>query len=177
MNHLTDEILNRYIDNELDIQELNFLNEHIKKCQMCLQRLKAQKVVEQNLKRVHEYKVPENFTDMIMKQIAAIRPAIKFIPKKSYFLRFIFVFLGFGILSIIALGLYEISLSSPSIESPEWYKGVLRYVTSEFNLYSSFFRDQTISIIGAIFTFILLISAYFVYDSHKSFKNRVNNLR
>jgi hypothetical protein len=180
MNHLTDEILNKYIDNELDVHELNIVNEHIKVCEVCLQKLKAQKVVDTNLRGISQFKLPEGFTENMMQQIAVIRPAsIHFKPQKSYLLRFIFLFLGLAILTFFILGLYEVSQSSSSLSLDKlfWYPEFLKKISVEVNSYSALFKSQTISLIGGIFTFILLISAYFIYDSHRDFKNRLNNLR
>jgi hypothetical protein len=178
MNHLSDELLNKYIDNELDIHELNIVNEHIKTCDSCLARLKAQRIVEQNLRRIEAYEVPAGFTEMMMKQILSYKPVTEYFkPKKSYFLRFIFIFLGLCILSVMGLGLYEIYISSATFENPSWYSGISKYITSEFETYTRLFRNQTFTVIGGAFTFILLISIYFIYDAHRSFKNRVSSLR
>ena len=57
MNHLTDEILNKFIDNELTTAELTRLNDHIRICNECLAKLKAQKVVDNNLKRIETFQV------------------------------------------------------------------------------------------------------------------------
>ncbi|MGE5680736.1 MAG: anti-sigma factor family protein [Bacillota bacterium] len=177
MKHLSDELLNRYIDNELDVQELNIVNEHIKSCEACLLRLKSLKAVDLNLKKIGHFKLSENFTDMVMKEIISSVPFKTYKPPKSYFLRFIFFILGLSIVSIVGLGLYEISLIPSSGENPGWINGTLNFITSGFSQYTSIFKNQTITLVGGVFTFILFVSVYFIYESHREIKNRINNLR
>ena len=88
MNHIEDELLNKYLDNELNSNEISLLNEHLRECDECLTRLKGLKVVDHQLKKLDISHVRADFTEMIMRKIN--QTTVKFAPKKFYFFRFIY---------------------------------------------------------------------------------------
>jgi hypothetical protein len=174
VNHITDEILNKFIDNELTTSELTQINDHIKICNECLTRLKAQKVVDNKLKRIDTYLAPLNFTEKVMKKISAT--AVKFKPKKSYFFRVVFSVFIIGALAVLAFAFANIPASSSANETMEWTKFFSSIVPKLLSGYESSLSKSSVSLIGTILTFILFVSGYFVYESHRKVKNQINKM-
>ncbi|MGE5429806.1 MAG: anti-sigma factor family protein [Syntrophomonadaceae bacterium] len=176
MTHISDEILNKYIDNEIEGRELSELNEHLKFCASCLARLKAQRIVDQQLRRMETFQVSGDFTQNMMKKIE--RMSFSYKPKKSYFFRFIvalFLILTAGILTAAILAL---KASGPaSSAEPAWYKTVIETAAGKFsNLlssYNSLFTGRDFSVLGSGLAFIILVSIYIVYESFKGAKGRL----
>ncbi|HEX2866679.1 MAG TPA: hypothetical protein VHO03_06535 [Ignavibacteriales bacterium] len=178
MTHVSDEVLNKYIDNELESRELSELNEHLKFCTQCLSRLKALRIVDQQLKRMDTFHVSADFTQNLMKRIEKI--SFHYTPKKSYFFRFVVA--SFLILTgaILIAAFLTVKASAPQAVSaePAWYKAVLETASAKFSDilsgYSSLFSGRSFSILGSGLAFIILVSIYIVYESFKGVKGRIH---
>ena len=83
MNKLTDEILNKYIDGELEPFELAEVKNEIERNDETLARLKALRLVDNSLKQMEIEYAPVNFSEKVMKAISDASKAVK--PKISYF--------------------------------------------------------------------------------------------
>lgn len=172
MNHLNDEILNRYIDNELSGRELSEINDHIKVCDQCLNLLKAQKLADQQLKKLEVYNPSPDFTELLMKKVQlAARP---FQPKKNYFFRVVFSFMLIVSLAVVIAAFASIPTDASQGMSVNEY--VYEEIAHFFSGYKNIVTGRNASIVGAVLSFVILISAYFIYDSHKHFKNRLEKL-
>ncbi len=171
--HLSDEILNKYVDNELSAEELSDVSEHINNCPECLSKLKAQRVVEYQLKRIESFSVPNNFTNIVMKKINA---SVVYKPKKSYFIRFIFSFFALSCLAVLMFVFANMPDMSGNGEPSKWVDQFGVFINSIFSTSQKIFSQKTVSLIGTMLTIILLASGYFIYDSHKRFKDHFNKL-
>lgn len=179
MTHISDDILNKYIDNELEGEELSELNEHLKYCSSCLAKLKAQRVVEQQLRRIDTFQLRSDFTQILMKKIGNI--PFHYEPKKSYFFRFIvglFVVLIAVILAAAISAVPAASHTAGPASAPGWYttftEGILRQFTNLLSNYGSLFSGKDVSIVGSGLAFIILVSIYIVYESFRQAKSRVH---
>lgn len=172
MNHLNDEILNKYIDNELSGRELSDINDHIKICDQCLNLIKAHKLADQQLKKLELFSPSKDFTEILMKKVHLV--ARPFQPKKSYFFRFVFSFMLIGALGVVIAAFASIPAdTSQGISVNEYvYEEIIHF----FSGYKNIITSRNASIVGAVLSFVILISAYFIYDSHKNFKNRLEKL-
>lgn len=169
--HISDDILNKYIDNEISGEELNQLNGHLQSCNECLNRLKALRVVDRQLKRIDTYTLPDSFTHMMMQKITAT--AYHFRPQKNYFFRFVtgtFIFLIFAVLGLLVYMMPDNIFTS---QGPSWYENMLDGVVNTFIHYFSYLKNRDASLIGSVLTVILLISGLFIYDSHRQLKNKI----
>lgn len=173
MNHINEEILNKYIDNELSGKELSDLNEHIKICDKCLNTLKAHKLADTHLRKMEVHNPSADFTERLMQKVhLTVRP---FKPRKSYFIRFIFSTILLCSLAVVIVAFANLPVNSDQGISYNEY--IVEEVTNFFTEYKKILTGTNASIIGAVLSFSLLISAYFIYESHKSFKNRLDKLR
>lgn len=166
---LTDEILNKYIDDELDSETLKEVRIILNESEADRQRLRILLKVHNQLKKIEEYKPGNDFTLRVMERISA-----KLKPKKSdkYFIFSIssfFILLSLGVIGIV----FALLIQSPSESSSS--QQVFSYLISSLESFSLFFRTifsgSGLSIFGSIISFGILISAYFFFDTHKHLKD------
>ncbi len=165
MNHLNDELINKYFDNDLSISDINKINEHIKICADCLNKIKAQKLVEGQLKNLPLENLSYNFTESLMSKIQAV--SVKHEPKKNYFFRFIFsvfIFMFLGIFIFAASGTHQ-------NQNEDWFKLITNNSSAFFNVTSNLFSKIDSSIFTSVLAFIVLISIYYFYETTKTMKN------
>ena len=174
MNRLSDEILNKYIDGELDYETLNEVKAVLKESAADRDNLRLLMKVHNELKVIKEFKVSDNFTSGVMFKIAS-----KFKPKKAdrYFIISIASF--FILLSLAIIGVV-ITLLVNSPEQTSSTEQFLGYLVSSLESFSIFvrkiFNGSGISIFGSIISLGLLISAYFFFESHKHINEIQNKL-
>lgn len=174
MKKNTDELLNDYIDNQLDETSMKYLKTEIEKDEEALKKLKALKTVDSSLKNIEIIPAPEGFTDRIMSII--IKNTKKVASQISYF--FISVIVLFSVLIIGAMG-YAYYTSSKAEKFTQNYfslNKVSDYISNFASIIQDLFSNQNITTIGMILTILLLISGYYLLESHKEFKNKLNNL-
>lgn len=170
---LTDEILNKYLDGELSSDELKELNLLIEVDPDALNTLKTHKFVDKTLSKIETEPAPVGFTQRVMNRISSVSSVRS---KKFYFFRFI-VFL-FGLL--ISGTIFFILISLPEVEpeseaSLKVFDTATKFLSENFGGVSDLLNNNTLMMIGGILTIILLISGYFVLESHKSFKQKLES--
>ncbi|MCX6149135.1 MAG: hypothetical protein NTX22_01275 [Ignavibacteriales bacterium] len=175
MNHINDEILNRYFDNDLTMPEITLVTEHIKDCAECLAKLKAQKLADINLKRLDTFQTSFNFAEKVMQKISL--SAFKFKPKKSYFFRVVFSTFILASLAVVVFAFASLPMNASESSSDKWIEYINNILTNAFSAYKNTFGKINISLIGTILTFVLFISGYFVFESHRKIKNQIEKLR
>lgn len=172
MKRLSDEILNKYIDGELDYKTLNEVEAILRESEVDRENLRVLLKVHNELKEIKEFEVKENFTSNLMQRISA-----KFKPKKAdkYFILSISSF--FILLSLAIIGVV-IALLVNSPEQTSSTQQFMGYLVSSLESFSIFIRKifdgSGISIFGSIISLGILITAYFFFESHKHIKEIQN---
>jgi len=172
MKRLSDEILNKYIDGELDYKTLNEVETILKESEVDRENLKILLSVHNELKEIKEFEASGNFTSNLMQKISA-----KFKPKKAdkYFILSISSFFVLLSLAIIGVVIALIVNSPEQTSSTEQFFG---YLVSSLESFSVFIRKifdgSGISIFGSIISLGIFITAYFFFESHKHIKEIQN---
>ena len=172
MNKLSDEILNRYIDNELSQAELKMVHDQLQSSEEDRKKLLALQLLHSNLKNVKSESVSPDFTGKLMKRIMKKSKA-----KKE---QRIFIFSISSIFVIIALGIIGYVMSLIFAAPPTTggtVTGTRETVTVLENLVEpirGFLSKTNISMIGSIFSLGLLISIYFIFDLVKHTKGNLS---
>lgn len=173
MIELTDEILNKYIDGELSPGELNEVKVILENSEEASRRLYAMQLVHNELKNFPERKTSSDFTSILMKQIIR-RPD----PKGQKY--FIFSVSSFFILISLAiigyLTSYILSKGSDSSEGNDSVNNLIYLAEQLVHVIKTFFTTGNVSVIGFIFSFAIIISAWFFFDSHKQAKAKLTKL-
>lgn len=173
MNELTDEILNRYIDNELSSDELNEVREILKTSEDAKRRLYAIQLVHNELKKVPERTTSSEFTSNLMKKIIK-RPEHKGQKYFIFSVSSLFVLVSLAIIGYLTS--YILSTGSSSQESNNNVDNLIYLVEKLIYGIKTLFTAGNVSIIGFIFSFAIIISAWFFFDSHKQAKTKLTKL-
>jgi anti-sigma factor RsiW len=165
MSLLSDEILNKYLDGELDRNQCSEIEEILKKSESDRKRFSALKLIHKELSLAQEDKVSAEFTNNIMTRLNK-----KFaLPKQqNYFIISIASILALFCLGIVVYVVITIISSSvPQTESPQITETVNRLGNGLISELKKLFSGQNLSIIGSVFSLGILISGYFFFEHQK----------
>jgi hypothetical protein len=167
-NH--NDLINKYLDSEIDSVELNELNDLIKKDSEFKLNFSTYKYVHENLYDIPVQSAPHNITENIMSRIIS---SISVKYKKSYFFRVIismFVFMFLGSLFLFFLYALNLPVVQQSLSFIGNSKDSLQPLFTKLNkvLTSDIFKT-----ISAAIGFIILVAFYFTLNSFKNFKERL----
>jgi len=174
MIKLTDEILNKYIDGELDVNELAEVKNELGKDDEALARLKALRAVDESLRKIEVESAPNNFTERIMQTLAAKSKAVK--PKISYFFVSIVSIFSLGVIAIMIAAVRSLDKETGQSAIDPFIDKAKEFVGKNLNSFHSFFSNQNVLLVVSTLTLILLVTAYFTFESHRNFKNKLNSI-
>ncbi|MFH1196732.1 MAG: hypothetical protein V1720_13600 [bacterium] len=171
MNNLNDELINQYIDKELDSAQVNELKKIIESNPDELKKLKTHQFVDQTLYELEAVPAPDNFTERFMQKLNSVLPA-----KYSNF-KFFKVIIGiFGLLilgTLVSVFLIPAPQNGSSMFSD--YIDKIKEIISQKNIsLDGLFSNKTILFIGGFLTCMMMIMAYFIIDSHKTLKHKLS---
>ncbi len=173
MKKISDELLNQYIDGELEKDSALKLEEELKYSEEARNRLKALRIVHRNLFSIKEDKVSDSFTAELMSKI---QHKAGFKKGQNYFIISIS-----SIILIVALVVIGYAASLVFAALPESGNGSL--LGNAGNLLTSFiesgkklFTGKNISIIGSIISLGLIISGYFFFESHRQTREKLSRI-
>ncbi|MDA3861600.1 MAG: hypothetical protein PF445_10270 [Melioribacteraceae bacterium] len=171
MKNLTDENLNKLIDNELSSSEIDELYNLIKKDEKLLSKTKAHQMVDSVLKTLEIENAPANTTDLIMQKITN---SVLAKEKKNGFFKFMMGAFAASILLVIG---FIISSNSVSVTYSESTFSSIREQALEYLQNFTFpINSDLLLVITSALTVIILISGYFVFEEHKSFKQKLDSI-
>ena len=172
MSKLSDEILNRYIDNDLGHAELKMVREQLQNSEEDRKRLKALQLVHSSLKNIEPEAVSSAFTSSVMKNIMKKYKARK---NQRYFIfsvASIFVVIALGIIGYLISLIFATPLTaSAPVTGTKETVAVLENLT---HFIRDFLGKANISMIGSAFSLGLLISIYFIFDLIKHSKSNLS---
>jgi hypothetical protein len=173
MIELTDEILNKYIDGELSPLEIRDVQGVLNDSEDARRRLYALQLVHNELKSYPERETSSDFTSKLMKKIVR-KPE----PKGQRY----FIFSVSSLLVLVSLAIigyltsYIISTGNSSSEDNNNVDNLIYLMEKLVHGIKALFTAGSVSVIGFIFSFIIIISAYFFFDSHRQAKAKLTKL-
>lgn len=173
MNKLTDEILNKYIDGELEPFELAEVKNEIEKNDEVLTRLKALRLVDSSLKQMEVEQAPVNFSEKVMKAISDASKTIK--PKVSYFFVSIITLFSIGVLGVIIAAFRSIDNENGQPTMAPYVDKAKELIGKNLIEFQNFFSNENVLLVVSILTLILLVTVYLTFEAHKNFKNKLNH--
>ena len=172
---ITDEILNKYLDDELSREESELVKSALRTSEELQRKFNALKLVHENLYTIKENELSSDFTNALMKRILRNRYVV---PKQQkYFIVSIATFItllclvifGFSISAVISSSPSAIGESGPVVDSITTLSdGLVKFIEKVFT-------GQGLSIIGSIFSIIIIISGYFFFEMQKRAKTNLGN--
>jgi hypothetical protein len=166
MNTISDETLNKYLDGELSKEESIEVERIVNNSPSVKLRLSALKEVDRSLKVMPLSEIRFDFTAMIMKRIQWIENSKKSQKRFIIVISTIFMSLCLAIVGLVGFEMvknYNPSNSKAITESVKYAKSVSEMITA-------FLNNTNMTIVGGVFSFGLLISAYFFFDYSKLFR-------
>ncbi len=171
MNELTNEILNKLIDNELNSSEIDELHDLIKNDEKLLSKTKAHQMVDNVLKRLEIEDAPLNTTELIMGKITQ---SVLAKEKKNGFFKF--VLSAFAVSMLLVVGFVLSSEPSGESVSQSYFNSLKDRLTDNFANFSIPVSSDLLLVIASALTVIILITGYFIFEEHKSFKQKLDNI-
>jgi flagellar basal body-associated protein FliL len=173
MKNLSDEILNKFTDNELDQATLKMVREQLKISEEDRKRLKAIQAVDNGLRDMKSESVSTDFTSVLMKRISKKSKAKK--EQQTFIISISSIFVIIA-LAIVGYVMHLIFSAPPSTTGGTAMatRETLNIMKDVMEPVKSFFANVNISVIGSVFSLGLLISIYFVFDLVKHTKNNLS---
>ena len=165
MNLLSDEILNKYLDGELDENQSAEIEEILNKSENDRKRFSALKLIHKELSLMQEDKVSVDFTNNVM---ARVNKKFALPKQQNYFIVSISSILVLICLVIVTYVVTAIiSSSAPQTESLQITETVNRFGNGLILELKKLFSGKNLSIIGSVFSLGILISGYFFFEQQK----------
>jgi anti-sigma factor RsiW len=165
MNLLSDEILNKYLDGELDKNQSAEIEEILNNSENDRKRFSALKLIHKELSLMQEDKVRVDFTNNVM---ARVNKKFALPKQQNYFIisiASILVLVCLGIVAYVVTAI--ISSSAPQTESLQITETVNRFGNVLILELKKLFSGKNLSIIGSVFSLGILISGYFFFEQQK----------
>lgn len=165
MKTINDEMLNKYLDNELSIEDRNFVSNAIINSPDVKKRYEFLLKSHLLLKNIQPESPSMDFSKLVMQKIT--RRGIQESQQKRFLFAVLSLF-GIVILGFVGYVFYEIL---NSIQSSNPNAAISIYSNTISDYFSALFGKKNLSIFGSVLSFIMLISAYFLYNYQKHSKN------
>lgn len=173
MIQITDEMLNKYLDGELSSVETEQVKSAISNSEELQRKFNALKLVHDNLFAIKEDEVSAGFTEKLMKQIIKRSTVPK---QQKYFIASVVTFIillclvifGFSISAMIS------ATTSAANDSQSVFDSVSGLSEGLVRTIQNLFSGAGLSIVGSIFSLIILISGYFFFEMQKRTKSAIS---
>ncbi len=169
MKIIDDELLNNFIDDDLSVEDRQFLKNEIENNIEIKKRYESLLLIHNSLKNSGVETTSIDFTRTIMDKISKnkLRSA-----QQKRFLIFILSLFGIVTLGIVAYLLYQlfsgITFTSSGKVVSDYSKDFGDYITALFG-------KKNLSIFGSILSFIMLVGGYFLFEYQKSMKKHMSH--
>jgi anti-sigma factor RsiW len=163
MKTLTDEILNKYIDGELNKTETSEVESILRSSKEERNKLNALREADHLLKNLPVSEIRSDFSVEIMNRIQWVLRSRKEQKKFIITVTSIFIMLCLGIVTV--LGIEIVTNMSPA--SSKVVTDSVTYAKTISENIQVVLNNRNITIVGGLFSFGLIISAYFFFDYNK----------
>ena len=163
MKNINDEMLNKFIDNELNEVETKMIKDAIENSPELKLKYSSLLQTDKILHNLKSESVSSDFTKKVLQKIQRQKALVK---QQKYFLFTVLSLFGIIALGIVGFIFYQIISSS----TPQSNQIVTTYSKDVGDYFSDLFGKKNISIFGSVLSFIMLVSGYFFYEYQKNSK-------
>lgn len=168
-----DELLNKYIDGELQGSEIEEV-QAILKDDAQVKKLKALQAVDNSLKKLEYDSAPHGFTEKVMRMISVQSEKI-LLPKNYFAITINIVFTSIiAFLLIYAFSFVKLDFSSTTSDGQ--LISAINSMNKNISAVLTFFQDKFVMFWGSILSLFLLLGIYSLNEAHKSFKKKIENI-
>ena len=167
------DIVNKYVDNELSSKEINQIDELFNSDENFKKTLSTHKFVHDSLYDMPLKVTSNGFTELIMNKIVH-RISDKY--KKNYAFRLVMAF--FSIFLMVSLFLLFYFLGSLDFvqTASSTANNYAEKIIPTISYFTDFVKTDIFKTVTGLISFIVLVAFYFNLNSHKEMKNRLKKL-
>ncbi len=166
MININDELLNKYLDDELNREEKDIVKNAIENSPDLKKQYAALVQTHNLLKNIAEDSPSIDFTKLVMNKVNKKTSNAK---QQKYFM---FVLLSiFGVIALCITGYILFQMISTS-KASETNEIVTTYSKSIGDYLLSLFGKKNLTIFGSLLSFAMLVSGYFLFEFQKRSKKR-----
>jgi len=175
MIRITDEILNKYLDGELSSEEAEQVNSELRASEELQRKFDTLKLVHDKLSELKEDEVNAGFTELLMSKIK--KKSLLVPRQQKYFIVSIATFITLLCLVVFGFSISAIISSSPSSigDSKTVVDSITNLSDGLTKTIKHIFSGKGLSIIGSIFSLVIIISGYFFFEMQKRTKANLSN--
>ncbi|MCX7876588.1 MAG: hypothetical protein N2321_10540 [Melioribacteraceae bacterium] len=166
-----DELINKYLDSDITESELEELQQLLKN-ENNYENFTAFKAVENRLRQISYESAPALFTERLMSLI--LKTNVNQI-KKSYFPIIVNTFFSLLIIMVIVLIISLGNWNTNNLYVDKFLNNSVQEITSFVPLIKGVIKNRTVIFFSSIISLILLVAFYYTFESHKSFKKKLEN--
>lgn len=168
MIELNDDLLNKYIDNDLDKETMLMIKSRLESSVTDMMKYKSLLSIHNELMKIPVEEVSPDFTSNLLLKV---QRSLKSKKEQNFFIVSVL-----SLFFLICIGIIGYLLSNYIFTAESSSSDVVLQLTEHsenfISLLSNLFSKGNISIIGSIFSFVLLIIGYFFFESFKQSKQR-----
>ena len=170
MKNKFDDLVNRYVDNELNQNELIEVEELVQKDEQFTITLTTHKYVHNSLPDIPQQSAPLNITESIMKKIIG---KLSERYNKNYFFRAIIA----AFVSILVTFLFMLFFYAGNLpvvqESTNISSYLIDYTQPIISYAHKIVSSEMFKTVSGLLGFIVLLGFYFTFNSYKELKDRL----
>jgi hypothetical protein len=171
---ITDEILNKYLDGELSKEEAEEVKAQLNTSVDIQKKFSALKLVHEKLFQLNVEEVSPDFTTSVMNKIGKQRFVV---PKQQkYFIVSVATFITLLCLLVFGFSISAIISTSPTStgQSKTFFDSLSHLSDGLVTIMKNLFTGKGMSIIGSVFSIVILISGYFFFEMQKRAKTTLS---
>ena len=167
--NINDELLNKYLDDELNREEKDLVKTAIENSPELKDKYAVLVDANSLFKNMEPDSPSLDFTKLVMHKISSKTSTAR---QQKYFL-----FSILALFSVIALGItgYVLFQILSAAQPTETNEVVTTYSKSIGDYFSSIFGKKNLSLFGSILSFIMIISGYFLFEYQKKSKKNFSH--
>lgn len=174
MDEINDDILNKYLDGELNSTEKLKVEKAINISEDIRKRYHALKTVHHNLIKLKEDETSPDFVSLVMSKINR-KP--DWFRKQNYFLAAMYMLFIGASLTLIGYVTYGILSSGNPQDNPSTLiENTTLYLENFISLIKNFLKGTNLSVVGSILAFLVIISGYMFFEFFKNNKSNLNKI-
>jgi hypothetical protein len=174
MIELTDEILNKYIDGELDYEVIREIQEQINSSEIDKKRFTALQAIHNELNKIKLFEVKDDFTSKVMSKL------VKKVKARKEDRLFIFSISSIFVVCCLAIiGYLLVTVVGSNVGGNAANQNIDNYVNYIVNILATakeYLTAKNISIIGSVFSLGLIITGYFFFENLRQSKRRLSKM-
>jgi len=174
MSRLSDEMLNKYLDGELDEVTRKKIENQLEFSDEDRKNYLALKAVHSGLKEMKVFEVSTEFSSLLMSKVLKRNKAKK--EQKFFIFSISSLFLIASLIIVGAALSLVVSSGNSQQSSASEMNNFISYINNLVNIITNSLTSGNISIVGFIFSFGIIISAYFFFDNLKQTRQRLSKL-